>query len=156
MLNEKVKVYIEIEQYSNLKYEYDKNSEKLVLDRILPYPYFYPYSYGYIVNTLAEDGDDLDVLIITNKNIQKNAFYDVYIIGVLLMEDEKGMDEKILCVLEEDYNIINNIDNISVEIKENIHWFFSNYKKNTLNKWSNVIGYKDKNYALQLYDKYKL
>ena len=130
MIDEKVKVYIEIEQYSNLKYEFDKNENKLILDRILPYPYFYPFSYGYIVNTLADDGDDLDALIITCKeDIKMNNYFDVYIIGVLIMEDEKGMDEKILCVLEEDYYMIKNIDNISDEVKENIHWFFSNYKK---------------------------
>ena len=99
----KIKVYIEIEQFSNIKYEYDKNSNKLIIDRILDEPFKYPFSYGFIPNTLADDNDELDALIITDKKLVNDAYYDVYIIGCLVMEDEKGMDEKILCVLEEDY-----------------------------------------------------
>jgi len=150
---EKIKVYIEIEQNSNMKYEFNKKTNKLELDRILPDPFVYPYSYGYIPNTLAEDGDDLDILIITNKEILNDNFYDVYIIGVLLMEDEKGMDEKILCVLEDDYSNINDMPDLDIETKNKIYYFFENYKKNTPGKWSKVIGYKDKEYAIQLYKK---
>jgi inorganic pyrophosphatase len=152
-LNEKINVYIEIEQNSNIKYEFNKNTNKLEVDRILPEPFVYPYSYGYIPNTLAEDGDDLDILIISNKEILNDNFYDVFIIGVLLMEDEKGMDEKILCVLEEDYLNINDISDLDIESKNKIYYFFENYKKKTPGKWSKVIGYKNKEYAIQLYKK---
>ena len=60
-----IKVYIEIEQFSNQKYEFSRETNQLELDRVLPYPYFYPYSYGFIPNPVAMDGDDLDALIIT-------------------------------------------------------------------------------------------
>ena len=66
-----VKIYVEIEQFSNQKYEWNKETESLELDRVLPYPYFYPFSYGFIENTLAQDGDELDALIITNEPIKK-------------------------------------------------------------------------------------
>ena len=69
------------------------------------------------------------------------------------MEDEKGMDEKILCVLEEDYTIMNNINNLDDTIKNKIYYFFENYKKKTPGKWSNVIEYKDKKFAIELYEK---
>lgn len=155
-MNKKVEVYIEIEKGSNEKYELDKETGKLILDRVLPHPYFYPYSYGFITNTLAMDGDELDLLIISEKKIVKDEFYHVYIIGVLVMEDEKGIDEKILCVFEEDYEEINDIDDLSNEIKDNIHWFFSNYKSKTLNKWSKVSGYENKQYAIELYNRTQL
>ena len=122
-----VDIYIEIEKHSNLKYEFDKIGQILALDRTLPYPYFYPYAYGYIPNTLAADGDELDALIITDRqDLKKDTFYSAHIIGVLIMEDEKGMDEKVLCVLEEDSKNIKDIYQLSDQIKDDIEWFFSN------------------------------
>ena len=144
----KIKVYIEIEQFSNIKYEYDKDQQKLIIDRILDEPFTYPYSYGYIPNTLALDNDELDVLIISDKPIKNDTYYDVYIIGCLVMEDEKGMDEKILCVLEED-----DISNLDDKVKNDIYNFFANYKKNSINKWSRVIGFTSKDLAIELYKK---
>ena len=150
---EKIKVYIEIEQFSNIKYEYDKNINKLIIDRILDEPFKYPYSYGFIPNTLADDNDELDALIITNTKIVNDAYYDVYIIGCLVMEDEKGMDEKILCVLEEDYEEINDISDLNINIKDDIYNFFSNYKKKSIEKWSKVIGFINKELSIELYKK---
>lgn len=152
MVSKKVKVYIEIEKDSNIKYEFNKKLNKLEVDRILPCPFVYPYAYGFIPDTLALDGDDLDILIITDRILLNNSFYNAYIIGVLIMEDEKGMDEKVLCVLEEDYETINNINNLDDEIKNNIYYFFENYKKNTPGKWSKVMGYENKEYAIKLYN----
>jgi len=152
-MDKKIVVYIEIEQNSNIKFEYDKNEKKLLVDRILDFPFVYPYSYGFIINTLADDKDELDALIITDIKIDNDKHYDVYIIGSLVMEDEKGMDEKILCVLEEDYKKIKDINDLNEEIKNKIYWFFSNYKKNCKNKWSKVIGYINKDLSIKLYEK---
>jgi inorganic pyrophosphatase len=155
----RVNVYIEIEQFSNIKYEYDKIQKKLVIDRILDDPYVYPYAYGYIPNTLADDNDELDILIISdisNKSniiIKNDTYYDVYIIGCLVMEDEKGMDEKILCVSEQDYNNIKDISDINDEIKNIIFNFFSNYKNNSIEKWSKVVGFINKELSIELYKK---
>jgi inorganic pyrophosphatase len=151
-----VLIYIEIERFSNQKYEINKTTGTLELDRVLEYPYFYPYAYGFIPGTLAADGDDLDALIITEKLIRNNNLYNVYIVGVLVMEDEKGMDEKLLCVLEEDNNEICDISDVSNEVLENIKWFFENYKSKTPGKWSKVIGYENRDYAINLYKNYVL
>jgi inorganic pyrophosphatase len=155
-MDAKVRVYIEIEKDSNIKYELNKETNQLEVDRILPDPYFYPYSYGFIENTFAPDEDELDALIITDKKIENDAFYDVYIIGILLMRDEKGMDDKVICVLEEDYKKFNDIDKLPNETRESIHWFFSNYKSSTPNKWSKVYGFEEKEIAIHIYNKCKI
>ena len=151
-IHKKISVYIEIEQFSNIKYEYDKEKKELCIDRILDEPFVYPYAYGFIPNTLASDNDEVDILIISNDKIVNDAFYDVYIIGSLVMEDEKGMDEKILCVFEKDYEIINDICDLSEYIKNDIYSFFANYKKNSIEKWSKVIGYINKSLSIKLYE----
>jgi inorganic pyrophosphatase len=69
------------------------------------------------------------------------------------MEDEKGMDEKVICVLEEDAANIQNVTDLDRSILENIYTFFSNYKNDTPGKWSRVLGYEDKDYAIKLYEK---
>lgn len=155
MNSKKVTVYIEIEQFSNIKYEYDKNKKELVIDRILDEPFVYPYAYGFIPNTLAEDQDELDALIITKKKIKNNKNYNAYIIGSLIMEDEKGMDEKIICVFEEDYKNVSDIDQLNEDIKKEIFHFFANYKKKSIDKWSKVIGFINKELSIRLYEKYK-
>jgi len=148
-----ITVYIEIEKHSNIKYEYDKEQKKLIVDRILDYPYFYPYAYGFIPQTLAEDNDEVDILIISNDKISIDSYHQVYIIGALVMEDEKGMDEKLLCVFEKDYENIKDISDLSDNIKNDIHWFFSKYKNKTKDKWSKVWGFINKELAQNLYEK---
>jgi inorganic pyrophosphatase len=148
-----VNVYIEIEQFSNQKYEFNKEKGELELDRVLPHPFTYPYAYGFIPNTLAEDGDDLDALIVTNTPLEKGKEYKTRIVGVLIMEDEKGMDEKILCVLEKDYETIQDIGDLPESSLENVKWFFENYKKKDNGKWSKVSGYETKDDAVKLYKK---
>lgn len=151
-MDARIRVYIEIEKDSNMKYETCKDTKALVLDRVLPAPYVYPYPYGYIVNTRAADGDELDVLILTERLIPRDTFLDVYIVGVLIMEDEKGMDEKILCVLPEDADRITDIGDVSADIQERIHKFFTNYKKaDGPSKWSCVGGFRNKRHAVTLY-----
>jgi inorganic pyrophosphatase len=152
-MENKIKVYIEIEKGSNIKYEYDKTKKELIIDRILDEPYVYPYAYGFIPNTLAQDNDELDVLIITDKTLENDKYYDVFIIGSLVMEDEKGMDEKILAVFEEDYSTIKDIDDLDDKIKDSIYTFFSEYKKKSIGKWSRVMGFINKDLSLKLYKK---
>lgn len=146
-----IRAYIEIEKGSNQKYEWCSKTNTLVLDRVLPHPYYYPFAYGFFPNTKAMDGDELDMLLLTEKPIAKDTFHDVYVVGVLIMEDEKGMDEKLLCVLEEDSQRIRDITDVDSTTKETIHSFFTHYKSSTPGKWSRVIGYEGKEYALQLY-----
>jgi len=146
-----INVYIEIEQFSNVKYEYNKETKALEIDRILNEPFVYPYAYGFIPNTCADDGDELDILIISDKPIQNNANYNVYIIGALDMEDEKGNDEKVFCVFEEDYETIKDIEYLSDAAIDSIMTFFSNYKSNVPEKWSKVRCLINKSEAVRLY-----
>lgn len=155
-MDNKVKVYIEIEKHTNIKYEYCKKEEMLIVDRVLPYPFFYPYAYGFIPNTLAPDNDELDALILTDNILKNDMNYSCYIIGVLKMEDEKGEDDKVLCVLEEDYKKINDINHLNNKIKNDLSWFFSNYKSSTPGKWSNVKEFENKESAVQIYLESKL
>jgi len=148
-----VNVYVEIKQYSIIKYEYNKQTQQLEIDRILKTQYPYPYAYGFIPNTLADDGDELDILIITNKNIDNNAYYKVFIIGALEMEDEKGNDEKLLCVLEEDYGKYQELEHLPDDILTSIMTFFSNYKNNEPGKWSKIGCFMNKINAVELYKK---
>ena len=148
-----VPVYIEIMKDSKIKYEYDKAQSKLIIDRMLDTQEGYPYAYGFIPHTLADDGDDLDALIITTIPIPNDTQYKVYIIGALIMEDEKGMDEKILCVLPEDYKSIRDISDLSMNIKEKLNTFFSTYKLNVPGKWSKTYGFMNKADAIKLYER---
>ena len=156
MANENYTIYIEIEKHSNMKYEYDKSANSLLLDRILPYPYFYPYAYGYFENTIGNDGDELDILLITNKHYSKDIFIQCKIVGGLIMEDEKGMDEKIFVIPIDDdmYNNLNEEE--KNEIYNNIIWFFSNYKNKDNNKWSKVHRLMNIDESIQLYNDCKI
>ena len=155
-MDQPVMVYVEIEQHSNIKYEYNKITSELEVDRILNPPYVYPYAYGFIPDTLADDGDDLDILILTNKPINNNSYHKVYIIGALKMEDEKGNDEKVLCVLEEDYPTFKDLDYILEEEKQSINAFFSNYKNGVHGRWSKTHGFMNKADAIALYNRCKI
>jgi inorganic pyrophosphatase len=152
-----VKVFIEIERGSNLKYEFNKETQSLELDRILPESFVYPYAYGFVPNTLANDGDELDVLLISDSTEIKSNTYDYgYIVGALIMEDEKGMDEKLLMVPATDYleNQVEDIFDMDQAVRNQLEWFFSNYKTGQTGKWSKVYGIFGKHDAVQLYAKY--
>lgn len=152
-----VRVILEIERHSNQKWEYDRENDTLYLDRVLPYPYFYPYAYGFFPHTVGNDGDELDVLYITETpTVNYNAIQTKmggYIVGGLVMEDEKGMDEKMFVVPE------NEIDAYlwmgherKNEILEDIVWFFSHYKsKDGGDRWSKVHRVIDAWEATEIY-----
>jgi inorganic pyrophosphatase len=149
-----INVYIEIEKGSNLKYEFNKQTNQLELDRVLSGPHVYPYAYGFIPNTLAEDGDELDVLVVCdvpNYRIQNDTYIDVYIVGALLMEDEHGNDHKILAVPNYESGDIQSLYDIPADRLESIQTFFSNCEKNEPDKWSIVHGFVGKPAAIKIY-----
>lgn len=152
-----IQVYIEIEKGSNFKYEFNRQTNQLELDRILTDPHVYPYAYGFIPDTLAEDGDELDVLVITESKIpiKNDSYMDVCIVGALLMEDEHGNDHKILAVPQTEYETgnIQSLYDIQADVLESIQTFFANYKKNEPDKWSIVSGFVGKPAAIQIYEK---
>ena len=138
-----VEVIIEIERHSNLKWEYDRVNDRLFLDRTLKYPYFYPQTYGFFPNTIGNDGDELDVLLITDRKYvnynDSRKTVKGYIVGGLMMHDEKGADEKIFVVPEDELETYLNMPvKQKTAIYDDIVWFFSNYKINEPEKWSKV------------------
>ena len=110
-------VYVVIEipaNHSPIKYEIDKDMDALMVDRFMATPMFYPANYGYISNTLADDGDPLDVLVITPYPVAPGSVIRARPVGVLNMEDEAGEDAKLVAVphqkLTQLYNDVNDID----------------------------------------------
>lgn len=131
---------IEIEKGSKNKYELDKETGALRLDRILYTSTHYPANYGFIPRTSADDGDPLDVLVICSEPIRPLSLVRVYPIGYIAMTDSGSADEKILAIPYEDpmYNSYKDISELPLHISEEISHFFSVYKHLEPNKDAEV------------------
>ena len=151
---------IEIPYQTCVKYEYDEKYKMLRCDRILNTSMLYPGNYGYIPNTLGGDGDPLDILVLCDYQLNPGIIIECKVIGVLLMEDEKGLDEKIIAVpserVDSNSNFLNNLNDISPIILQKIKHFYKHYKDNDKDKWCKVNDYQTKNYAIQLIEKYSI
>lgn len=121
---------IEISAGSKNKYELDKKSGALILDRILFTATHYPHNYGFIPKTLSSDGDPLDVLVISSEPIVPLALTEAYPIGILEMEDTGSKDEKIIAICAHDplYNGYTDICQLPEHVSEEITHFFTVYK----------------------------
>ena len=133
-----------------VKYEFDARFG-LVVDRFLRTPMHYPLPYGYIANTLAEDGDALDILVMVPSAIMPTSWIQVRPVAVLVMEDEKGMDQKILAVpinaVSHLYDNIQNISDVPQDLLDRITDFFLYYKTRDSDKWSKVHDFLDVEHA---------
>ncbi len=121
---------IEIEKGSKNKYELDKESGHIILDRILYTSTHYPANYGFIPRTLADDGDPLDVLVLCSEVIYPLSLVRCYPVGMITMMDQGKMDEKIIAIPFEDptYNEYHSIDELPTHIVSEMRHFFSVYK----------------------------
>ena len=121
---------IEIEKGGKVKYELDKDTGMLKMDRILYTSTHYPANYGFIPKTFASDDDPLDVLIISSENILPMTLVDAYPIGVIVMEDSGYKDEKVIAIPFGDpaYNKYKDIDELPQHIFDEMVHFFSVYK----------------------------
>ena len=151
-LPEEFNVIIEVSMNSTpVKYEFDKESCAIFVDRIIQTSMSYPCNYGFIPHTLSGDGDPVDVLLICNHPIIPGAVVPARAIGVLLMEDESGVDEKILAVpttkIDSYFVNINSYLDLPEILLERIANFFENYKKLEKNKWVKLAGWKGVNEA---------
>tara|TARA_Y100001958_G_C21077954_1_gene435229 strand:+ start:395 stop:892 length:498 start_codon:yes stop_codon:yes gene_type:complete len=149
-------VFIEISKDSNIKYEYDKDLGAIRLDRVLKSSMVYPENYGYIPNTLADDGDALDVILVADYPLVPGSYVRSRIVGVLEMEDEKGIDHKIIAVpsteVDSTYEYVNNIDDLPQSRLNKIKFFFENYKQLDQDKWVIVNSYQNKDNAITIYN----
>lgn len=139
-------VIIEIPMNDNpVKYEFDKDSGAILVDRFMQVSMSYPCNYGFIPHTLSDDGDPADVLVMTHHPIIPGAVIKVRPVGVLMMEDESGFDEKILAVptskLDVTFDSVKDLDDVSDMLKERITHFFKHYKELEKGKWVKVIGW---------------
>lgn len=155
-----MKVFIEISKGSNLKYEHDKETDCLILDRILHNSNVFPYNYGYIPHTLSPDGDPLDIIILCDFSIHPGCYANVKIIGGIETIDENGKDDKILAVLDDKSDAkskyFNDLMDINKIDMDNILYFLKHYKDNEKNKYVNVGKIYNKQTALDVISKYTL
>lgn len=158
-MSENVEVHIEISKGSNVKYEYDHEKKMMVCDRVLFTTFAYPFNYGYIPHTLADDGDPLDAVVITEYKLISNCLIQCKIIGCLLTEDEKGIDEKLIvvpiCNVDPMSCNINELKDLDKSILHKIEHFFTHYKDLEPNKWTKVSGYKDTKESIEIYNSKK-
>ncbi|MFT5930022.1 MAG: inorganic pyrophosphatase [Oceanospirillaceae bacterium] len=138
-------IYVVIEIPANsspVKYEIDKDADALFVDRFMASPMFYPANYGYINNTLADDGDALDVLVVTPYPVVPGSVIRCRPVGVLNMTDEAGEDAKLLAVphekLTQAYNHVQDITDLPEMLRNQIKEFFENYKNLEKGKWVKV------------------
>ena len=130
-----------------VKYEIDKASGALFVDRILHTSMRYPANYGFVPHTLGEDGDPLDALVIARSPIVPGAVIRVRPVGVLLMEDDKGGDEKLITVPVDTtfpyYSEIGGHDELPPIVTQQIEHFFQHYKDLEKGKWVTVVRWLD-------------
>jgi len=130
-----------------IKYEMDKAAGTLVVDRFLYTPMRYPGNYGFVPHTLSEDGDPIDVLVANTRPIVPGAVINVRPIGVFQMQDDSGIDEKIIAVpspkLTRRYDSIKTYKDLPPITIEQIQHFFEHYKDLEPGKWVKSIGWGD-------------
>lgn len=148
---------IEIPRGSTNKYEVDEHTGIVKLDRVLYSPLFYPFDYGYIPQTRYLDGDPVDVLVLLSHPTFPGCMIEAAPIGVLEMQDEKGPDEKILCVAVKDprYGYRESISQLNDHTTKEIKHFFQVYK-DLEDKAVEVGGWSDRDKALEIIQKYRL
>ena len=144
--NGEVNTVIEIPKWSTLKVEWDRERACFMLDRVEPSIFAKPCNYGFIPQTLDDDGDELDTLVLTNEPIPTGVWLKAKVIGVLNFEDDGDMDYKIVCVPEDDRNTddaINSFDDLHPRWKQKIEHHFLHYKDLKKPGSTKVMGWGD-------------
>ncbi len=152
---EEINVIIEVPAGADpVKYEFDKESGALFVDRFIQVAMHYPCNYGFIPHTLSDDGDPCDVLVLSDFPVVPGSVIKARPIGVLIMEDESGHDEKILAVptakLSPYYAQIKSYKDLPEVVSQRISHFFEHYKALEKNKWVKIKGWEDVDKAKSL------
>lgn len=136
-----------------VKYEVDKDSGAIFVDRFMSVAMHYPANYGYVPHTLSEDGDPLDVVVVTPVPLISGSVINCRPVGLLDMVDEAGIDAKIIAVpntkVAKAYEDIQEYSQLPKELLESILHFFRHYKDLEPNKWVEINGFTDANTAKQ-------
>lgn len=141
-----INVVIEIPQGSSVKYELDKESGMVEVDRFLFTPMYYPLNYGFVPNTLSDDDDPTDVLVVSREAVYPGSVLRSRPVGVLEMEDEDGVDAKILAVphdkVDNAYVDVQDVTDLPESLRNSIKHFFERYKDLEPGKWTQVRDWK--------------
>jgi inorganic pyrophosphatase len=157
---ELLNMVIEVMSTSRDKYEYSIEWEALVLDRIIPSSVVFPVEYGFVPHTWFDDGDPLDIMALSFEPLEVGAIAKVRVIGALIIEDEEGLDAKILSVLVNDarFEGYNDITDVHQHQLKMIQEFFETYKRLEPHKWAKTREWKNAeeakkivNYSMELY-----
>lgn len=145
---EDINVVIEVPQHADpIKYELDKASGAIFVDRFMHTAMHYPCNYGFVPNTLSDDGDPVDVLVVSHFPLIPGCVINCRPVGVLNMDDEAGSDAKILAVpsskLKPVFNHVKSPDDLPSFLTDQIKHFFEHYKDLEPNKWVKVTGWAD-------------
>jgi inorganic pyrophosphatase len=151
-----VTVMIEVPKGSRNKYEFDKNTNRMKYDRMLFSAVHYPSDYGFIPDTLALDGDALDAMVLLWEPTFPGCFIEARPVGVFVMWDEKGKDEKVLCVPTKDpqWSHIKTLKEVPPHLLKEIEHFFTVYK-DLEQKKTKIEGWRDQKFALKVIEQAK-
>jgi inorganic pyrophosphatase len=141
-----INVVIEIPKGSSHKIEFDRKRKIMVLDRVEPAIFAKPVNYGFIPATLDDDGDELDVLFVTDEPMTTGVVSEATVIGVLEFEDDGEMDHKVICVPADDRstgNRISSVDDLGAQWKKQIEHHFTHYKDLKKPGSTKVLGFGD-------------
>ncbi len=148
---EEINVVIEIPKGSNIKYEIDKETGALFVDRKLFTAMFYPCNYGFVPQTKEKDGDPVDVLVLGNDPIIPTSVIRAMPVGVLLTADEEGEDAKIVAVpvakIDPTFANIKDVNDVPEHLRDQIKHFFEHYKELEKGKYVKVTGWENKDLA---------
>lgn len=151
---EKINVIVDIPKGSSNKYEYNEEKGFFALDRVIYSPIFFPFEYGFIPQTASEDGDSLDVVLLTTYPTFSGCVIEARPIGILLMEDEAGIDHKIIAVPQEKidprFKELQDIKDLPEHLKKEIQEFLETYKRLEPDKFVKITGWKGKGKAEEI------
>lgn len=155
-----VKAYIEIGKNSHVKYEYNKKKDCLEVDRVLHNTNSFPYNYGFIPNTLSPDGDAVDIIVLCDYALTPGCIAKCKIIGGIATRDEKGIDDKILAVLDNKLDkkskYIDDLKDINTGLIEEIIYFLNHYKDNEEDKYVEIGEIYNREKAILIVNKYHI
>lgn len=154
---QEVNVIIEIPRGSGNKYEVDKETGMIFLDRVQPTNLKQPYDYGYIPQTLGEDKDPLDALVVIDEALFPGVVVPSRVVGVLYMIDDGEKDEKIICVAADDkhYEHVEDLDDLGKHLQDKVRHYFEHYK-DLQHKTVEITGWGDRAEAQKIITKYQL
>ncbi len=142
-LPDDINVIIEIPSHSDpVKYEVDKETGALFVDRFMNTAMFYPCNYGYVPHTLSDDGDPVDVLVVSPYALISGSVVECRPVGMLKMTDESGEDAKVIAVPHDEmYDDVKDVNDLPTRLLDQLAHFFEHYKDLEKNKWVRIDGW---------------